>query len=301
MGRGGRIGAGHLAVPGPLGDGVRVSGLRVPSYTSVPVDGGELTVAVWGDLSDGAPVLAVHGITASSMAWIETATRLPGPVVAPDLRGRGGSGTLSGPYGMASHARDCITVLDALGIDRARVAGHSMGGFVAAVLAHRRPERVARLVLVDGGAPLPAPPGGPETVLGPAARRLRMRFPSREAYRDHWRAHPAFAGWTPAAEAYVDYDLTGAEGGFRSRASEEAMAADFVDLHSGAAPREAYEALPPGTPFLRAERGLLDETPPLYPDPSALAKLDVTTVAGTNHYSILFADAGAKAVAAALA
>lgn len=278
------------------------TGLRAASRVRVPVSGGELAVSVWGDLDDPpvAPVLAVHGITASSMAWVELASLLPGPVIAPDLRGRGGSGDLAGPYGMVAHAEDCVAVLDALGLTRARVVGHSMGGFVAAVLTHRHPGRVARLVLVDGGAPLPPPHGGPETILGPAARRLRMRFASREAYRAHWREHPSFAAWTPAVEAYVDYDLAEVDGSFRSRVSAEAMRADYADLHTGPAGLAAFAALPAGVPFVRAERGLLDEPPPLYPDLDQLAGLDVTTVPGTNHYSILFADAGVAAIAAAL-
>lgn len=273
---------------------------HAPSHVGVPVTGGELTVAVWGSLDAGPPVLAVHGITASSRAWLEVAMRLSGPVIAPDLRGRGGSGGVPGPYGMAAHAADCVAVLDVLGVERAVVAGHSMGGFVASVLAHRHPARVARLVLVDGGPPLPPPQGGPEAALGPAARRLGMTFPSREAYHDFWRGHPSFAEWTPAVEAYVDYDLAGTEPALRSRVSEEAMRADYLDLHDGSAARDAFAALPAGTPFVRAERGMLNEPEPLYADLDVLSRLDVTTVPGTNHYSVLFGDAGVSAVAALL-
>jgi pimeloyl-ACP methyl ester carboxylesterase len=274
--------------------------LRVPVQRRVPVDGGDLSVAVWGDLGGDVPVLAIHGLTASSRAWLETATRLSGPVIAPDLRGRGGSGELPGPYGMAAHAADCVAVLDGLGVDRAVVVGHSMGAFVASVLAHRRPERIARLVLVDGGAPLPPPHGGPETMIGPAARRLDMRFDSVADYRDHWRAHPSFAQWSPAVEAYVDYDLTGPAGSLRSRVSKEAMTADFTDLHTGADGLAAFAALPDGVSFVRAELGMLNESPPLYPDLGVLSRQAVTTVPGTNHYSILFGDAGVSAVVAEL-
>jgi hypothetical protein len=127
-----------------------------------------------------------------------------------------------------------------------------------------------------------------------------MRFASVEAYRDYWRAHPSFARWTPAVEAYVDYDLTGTGERLRSRVSEEAMRTDFTDLHTGAPGLEAFAALPDGVAFVRAERGMLDEPVPLYPDLDVLARLKVTTVPGTNHYSVLFDDAGVAAVAAAL-
>ena len=268
------------------------------TVSSVPVPGGELAVGQWP--GDGVPVLAIHGITANHLAWGMVAPLVSRPVVAPDLRGRGGSGSLPGPYGMATHAADCVAVLDALGIEQAVVAGHSLGGFVASVLAHRYPDRVARLVLVDGGAPLPLPEGVDiETALGPAVARLSSRFASHAEYRDFWREHPSFADWNAAIESYVDYDLTGTEPELRSKVDGDAVRADFVDLHKGAEPLAAYEALPRDTVFLRAERGMFDQPEALYPDPDAIG-LQVTTVPGTNHYTILLGEDGARAVAAAL-
>ncbi|WP_279580907.1 alpha/beta fold hydrolase [Fodinicola feengrottensis] len=131
----------------------------------VPVNGGFLTVGIWGV---GEPAtLLVHGITGSHLAWSLVAERVAGDgngmgtgtVIGLDLRGRGGSGEVSGPYGMAQHADDCAAVLASLGAANVVVAGHSMGGFVAVVLADRHPDRVRRLVLVDGGPPAPVPPG----------------------------------------------------------------------------------------------------------------------------------------------
>jgi lipase len=202
---------------------------------------------------------------------------------------------------MAAHAADCVAVLDAFGIERATVVGHSMGGFVAAVLAHQFPSRVGRLVLVDGGAPFDLPADtDPEAVLGPAVQRLDMRFASREEYRDFWRQHPSFKEWNAAVESYVDYDLTGQAPELRSRVVRDAVRTDYLDILTGDTPKAAYSALPADTPFLRAERGMFDQPVALYPDPGALP-LAVTTVADTNHYSILLGEHGARAVAAALA
>jgi len=274
---------------------------------SVPADGGDLTVGLWGD---GAPViLAVHGITASHLAWAVVAERLggAGTLAALDLRGRGGSAELPGPYGMERHAADCVAVLDALGESSTVVTGHSMGGFVALVLADRYPERVSRLVLVDGGPPLPAPPaeGTPEdqleVALGAAARRLTMRFADRAAYHDFWRQHPAFHTWSAALESYVDYDLTGEPPELRSRVSPDAMRQDYLDMNHGAAPADAWRRLDRPAVFLRAERGMFDEPAPLYPSPEAIAsRIPLRTVPGTNHYTIVLDDPGATEVAAAL-
>lgn len=285
--------------------------------TTVAVDGGDLAVGVWGPDDPQAPtVVAIHGITASHRCWPLVVDALPGVrVVAPDLRGRGRSADLPPPYGMARHAADVAAVLDALTSGPVTVTGHSMGGFVAVQLAALVPERVRSLLLVDGGLPLPAPaaPAAPAeggdvaAALGPAGKRLTMTFESREAYRDFWRQHPAFASdWNTTVEAYVDYDLRGTEPELRPSTKVEAMAADGAELfgHPGhlAALDAVAEAELPLT-FLRAPRGLMDEPEPLYPTAAVeaaaerlplLAAYDVEDV---NHYTILMAPGGARTVA----
>jgi lipase len=274
---------------------------------AVPVDGGALAVRRWGD---AAPALAIHGITASHLSWAPLADRVPA-LVAPDLRGRGASADLPGPWGMARHADDMTRVLDAVEVDRAVVVGHSMGGFVAVVLAHRHPDRVERLVLVDGGLPLPPPPGVPaeellQAVIGPAAQRLSMTFASREAYRDYWRAHPALGpAWSDAVQAYVDYDLVGAPPAMRSRTSRDAVSADSIDLHTGEAFATAFAELSHPAVFLRAERGLLDQPDGLYSPAQetaatqALPNLTARLVPDSNHYTITLAEPGVTVVAEA--
>ena len=69
-------------------------------------------------------------------------------VVAPDLRGMGRSDVTAGPYLMESLAGDVAAVLDAIGIERATVVGHSLGGYVAMAFARMYAERVERLALV---------------------------------------------------------------------------------------------------------------------------------------------------------
>lgn len=191
-----------------------VSG-RTYRTVDIEVAGGALRVGVWDDGPPHRPtVLAVHGITSSHLAFAFLAEHLPGVrVVAPDLRGRGRSNSVAGPAGLRAHADDLAATLDHLDIDRAVVVGHSMGAFVAVVFARMFPERVSRLVLVDGGLPLDVPAGlDADTlvsrVLGPTAARLSMRFSSHDDYRRFWREHPAFRhDWSPQLEAYLDYDL----------------------------------------------------------------------------------------------
>ncbi len=277
----------------------------------LPVRGGTLHVGRWGS---GSPaVLAVHGITATHLAWGQVVRSLTGmSVLAPDLRGRGRSATLPGPYGFEAHVADLVALLDAAGHQRAVVVGHSMGGFVAVALAASHPERVSRLVLVDGGLPTArpedrGPAGGIDAVLGPAAARLAMTFQSRAAYRELWRAHPAIGPiWGPAVQAYVDYDLVGEAPQLRSSCRQEAMRTDGAEVVDHAATTSTMARVSTPTTFLRAEGGLLDAPPALYPEES-LARwgtgtpvVEARTVPGTNHYSILLAEPGAAAVAAAV-
>jgi pimeloyl-ACP methyl ester carboxylesterase len=276
----------------------------------VPVAGGHLHARRWG--GTGPTVIALHGITATSMGWLQVAHRLPDvTLLAPDLRGRGRSAHLPGPYGMAAHVADVVAVLDHADASRVVVVGHSMGGFVAVALAARHPERVAQLVLLDGGLPTgqpgdPLPPGGIDAVLGPAAARLAMTFPSVEAHRDFWRDHPAIGPiWGPAVEAYVDYDLVGEPPNLRSSCREDAMRTDGAEVADQAAVTAALRQVTVPITFLRAERGLLDG-PPFYPDEAVARWSDgrpvvrARTVADTNHYSLVLGDGGAAAVAEAV-
>lgn len=261
--------------------------------------------------SDGPAVLAIHGITANGRSWATVAGRLPGHrVVAPDLRGRGRSGELPGPFGLQRHADDLAALAGADGHGPRIVAGHSMGAFVAVMLAARRPDLVEHLILVDGGLPLELPPGRTPAdvgeLLGPAAARLGMRFADAEDYLDFWRAHPAI-GPTMSAdfESYARYDLTGEPPALRSSASAEAMLADGAELYGPDWYRDALAALRMPVTVLRAPRGLTDAEP-LYPAGAletfrgAVPQLHVVEVDDVNHYTILFSDRGAEAVASAI-
>jgi pimeloyl-ACP methyl ester carboxylesterase len=141
--------------------------------------------------------------------------------------------------------------------------------------------------------------------LGPALERLRQVFPSREAYRQFWRRHPAFTStWTADVEAYVDYDLEEADGDFRSRVSEQAVRLDARELLVEVGDlRAALASIRCPIALFRAPRNLLDQPTPLIPDElvadwqQRLPDLTDTMVEGTNHYTLFFGDAGATALA----
>jgi pimeloyl-ACP methyl ester carboxylesterase len=287
-----------------------------PRTWSLPVDGGDLAVAEWGDPA-GPVVLAVHGITASSRAWPAVARLLPEVrLVAPDLRGRGRSNRMDEPYGLRQHAVDLGRLADRLGAERIVVAGHSMGGFPAVLLAAARPDVVGSLLLLDGGLPLALPPGmddaallatEPGVLLGPAWDRLRTVYPGVAEYQAFWRAHPAFAGdWTEDVAAYAAYDLEPVPGGFRPSSLPEAVATDLPEQFGPDWYLGALGALAMPVTLLRAPLGLLAEPPGLYPPDRLDAfrrlvpHLRIVEVPGVNHYTLVMTRPGADAVAGAV-
>ncbi len=282
---------------------------------SVAVDGGQLAAVRLGSGGAGsAPVIAVHGITSSSRAWLPVARALAGRValVAPDLRGRGASHTLPPPYGTAAYVADLVALLDRLESARAVLVGHSLGAYIVARLAVEHPDRVSALVLVDGGLPIPEAQGVDpqqfaDAFLGPALARLRLRFPSVEAYRDWWRAHPAIAAGDVAEEdliAYADYDLIGEPPGLRSAVLETAVRADAAQLAEAGfwAPRLTVPAT-----LLCAPRGLLDDPNPMQPLAQAeqwaaeRPERRAQAIDDVNHYTITLGASGAAAVAEVIA
>jgi len=101
----------------------------------------------------GPPVVLVHGMLNSSSHWQSVALQLAAEhtVVAPDLIGHGDSAAPRGDYSLGAHAASIRDLLAAIGIDRATIVGHSLGGGVAMQFFYQFPQRVERLVLISSG------------------------------------------------------------------------------------------------------------------------------------------------------
>ncbi|PAY09196.1 alpha/beta hydrolase [Bradyrhizobium sp. UFLA03-84] len=99
----------------------------------------------------GRPLLLLHGWPEFWLTWKPVMARLADryTLIAPDLRGFGDSDKPQGPYGPDQHTDDMLALLDALGIDRAGVVGHDVGGAVMQPLARKAPDRIAGLMFFD--------------------------------------------------------------------------------------------------------------------------------------------------------
>lgn len=111
-------------------------------------DGARVDVRIDG--ANGDPIVLLAGFPLTRDIWdscIESLARSH-RVVRPDLRGVGASSVPDGPYLMDLLAADVAATLDALGIERATIVGHSVGGYVALAFARMFTERIARFGLV---------------------------------------------------------------------------------------------------------------------------------------------------------
>jgi pimeloyl-ACP methyl ester carboxylesterase len=280
-------------------------GTFTPGVLSIDVGSAELGVVRWRGESGTPLIVAAHAITASAWSWSAVARVLAGraTLVAVDLRGRGLSHDAPGPFGLRQHADDVAAVVRRLNASPCVVAGHGMGAFVALAAAERHPDDVADVVLVDGGVPAPKvghpgtdadPPSAPELA------RLGRVWPDRVSYRSTWADHPAFADlWTPEVERYVLSGLDECEGGFRCRVVEAAARENDRELTTDDDLRGLLARRLAPARIVRAENGIDGAPPPSIGDDEVgrFGRHRWTTVAGTNHYSVLLGDAGAAAIA----
>ena len=101
----------------------------------------------------GPALLLIHGVGDNSTTWNSVHAKLAQrfTVIAPDLLGHGESDKPRADYSLAAFANGMRDLLAVLGIDRATIVGHSLGGGVAAQFAYQYPQMVERLVLVSSG------------------------------------------------------------------------------------------------------------------------------------------------------
>ena len=133
----------------------------------------------WERHGSGEPLLLIHGLGYARWGWEPVVEPLARSfdVILFDNRGIGESDAPPGPYTAAELAADAVQVLDEAGVERAHVAGTSLGGMVAQELALGFPDRVDRLVLAC------ATPGGPQAF--PMPQRTVELMQARATLREY--------------------------------------------------------------------------------------------------------------------
>ncbi|RII15785.1 Lipase 3 precursor [Streptomyces sp. YIM 130001] len=150
-----------------------------PGGRFVPVEGGRLHVVEDGP-PDAPAVLLIHGLAASTDCWDPVVDALAEKhrVIRVDMLGHGRSSSPAAGYETVAQAGRIGAALDALGVRRATVIGHSTGGVVATALAQQRPELLNALAVLDMGPSMAAQI--PQSLL---SRLLLAPFPGRLLWR----------------------------------------------------------------------------------------------------------------------
>jgi pimeloyl-ACP methyl ester carboxylesterase len=188
------------------------------TQSAVPVPDASVTdrfLAVGGvnihyvDVPGGPPSLVLlHGLSANAACFgglIGAGLSPSFRVIAPDLRGRGKTDKPATGYMMADHARDVVGLLDALGLERVILGGHSFGGYLAIYMAAHFPERVEKLIVIDAAITLNPRVG---ELLKPSLDRLTRVSSSVDAYLAEARGAPHLAGyWDADIERYFRAEI----------------------------------------------------------------------------------------------
>lgn len=172
----------------------------------------------------GPPLVILHGLLGSSRNWTAPARELAESrrVVGLDLRNHGDS-PAGAVAALTELVEDVRVTLDALGLERVQLLGHSLGGKVAMRLAVEAPARVERLVVVDIA---------PREYTSASAEVQAMRGMSLEGLRSRKEADERLAAAVPdrATRQFLLTNLVRAEEGFAWRIDLDALAASMGPL-----------------------------------------------------------------------
>jgi 3-oxoadipate enol-lactonase len=109
------------------------------------------SIIAYEDVGQGEPILLLHGFPLDHQMWNEqiAALKVKYRVIAPDLRGMGGSDVPTAAISLDQYADDILALLDQLEIPTVILGGFSMGGYIAFSLLRKAPQRFKAVVLAD--------------------------------------------------------------------------------------------------------------------------------------------------------
>ena len=108
---------------------------------------------IYRTCGSGPPVVLIHGMVNSSRHWEQVALGLADryTVISPDLLGHGDTAAVRGDYSLGAHAASIRDLLTSIGVERASIVGHSLGGGIAMIFFYQFPQRTERLALISSG------------------------------------------------------------------------------------------------------------------------------------------------------
>jgi pimeloyl-ACP methyl ester carboxylesterase len=265
----------------------------VPRERRFDLPGLTLAAEVWGSPGER-PVLASHGWLDNAGSFERLAPLLPGcELVALDLAGHGFSGSRSADssYNLWQDVGDLLDVADAMGWQRCTLLGHSRGAAISMLFAATFPERVDKLVLLEGGLPLTAEANEAPAGLKQALLESRaLRGKSGRVFTDRATAiGERAAGFTKithaSAEILARRSLREVPGGFQWHADQRLKAQSELRLTPEHVRAFARQVAAPvllifaeESPF--AGRALYRELPSLF------GRIEVERLPGGHHFHL---------------
>lgn len=265
-----------------------------PKMMKAKGDGIQIQLAVLE--GKGKQILCIHGLTANGRFWdcLAAALTPQHKVIAMDLRGRGLSDKPNTGYSIEHHCKDILALMNDQGFERPVLMGHSLGAFISLVFAAKHPQRVDRLILVDGGGKLSETQMAKVfTGIKPSLDRLGQVFPSFDAYISQMKQAPFLQPWNSYMEAYFQYEVEEVEGGVRSRVHPKHIEEEAINLRKEDS-TQFYSRVTCPTLILRATKGMLAEDDLVLPEDVAnrmvkeIPHAELVELEGVNHYTILF-------------
>ncbi|USG65065.1 alpha/beta hydrolase [Brevibacillus ruminantium] len=245
-------------------------------------------IAEW---TGGSPtIVGIHGLAGNHKHFTALANELSPEyrVLAYDVRGRGNSSRAEQDSSILLHAEDTIELIESLGIKSPILIGHSMGAFIAAIVASKY-KNLAGVVLVDGAGLLTSKE---IEIVKPALDRLGKSFPSKEAYIHHSQNiyHAMGLEWNEYFEEGILYGVEEVDGQVRFKGEPEVIMKDLESIERDFDHKQICSSI--ACPVLLVIANGKIGGSPVYTEESYSKTKEYTAnlqsyLSDANHYSIL--------------
>jgi pimeloyl-ACP methyl ester carboxylesterase len=177
-----------------------------------------------------------------------------------------------------------MALLDDMGMEKTVLMGHSLGALISLVFAAQYPQRVEKLILVDGGGKLSEEQLAKVFVgIKPSLDRLGQVFPSFDSYMAMMKQAPFLRPWNQYLETYFHYEVKEVEGGLRSRVQPGHIQEEILNMRNVDA-AQYYQKISRPVLILRATQGMLANDDLVLPEEVARRMMKEMP----NHYTIVF-------------
>ena len=265
----------------------------MPRERRFELPGLTLAAEIWGS-SGERPIIASHGWLDNAGSFALLAPQLTGcEIVALDLAGHGFSSSRSADsaYNLWQDVGDLLDVADELGWQRCTLLGHSRGAAISMLFAATFPERVDKLLLLEGGVPLTAEAEEAPAGLAQALRQTRaLRGKGGRVFQERATAiaerAAGFSKVTPAAaEILARRSLREVPGGFQWHADQRLKAHSELRLTPDQVRAFARRVTAPVLVLFAAHSPFVDR--PLYREMAKMfAHVEVERAPGGHHFHL---------------